>query len=323
MNDTTEYNNIIPQYLDNDVNDFDLFPNESIAATNNTTEYFNGNGANLNYSITNLDSVGQTFIDGNGIISFDSPGDSDHIQLNQQNHERTTHSMITFHSNINQTSTFDTIRLSNTDGFIANGNLTGTTLSDTYPDHNDGSHFFPNKFLPMKSIDNSVMLGDQCMMLSDQCVSSEAIIDILDLTNDEVEQILDDNLINHEFDSLAYPNSCGNSDSNSFYGKYMEKNAISNSLICKKMATDGCIWLDSVEKIDLATSLTSEQTDGKSIEMRSLETPIINLDVITTTTTTNEETETPVVIKPIDDTPSLPITKKKSGRTRGARQKSM
>lgn len=254
LNEATDYNNIIPQYLDsNDVNNFDLFSSESITVAN-TNEYFNT--ANTNYSITNLDSSSQTFIDGNSIISFDSSTDTG--QPNQSAHER------------NQISSFG---LPNSDGFLING-------SDGYSDG-----FFANKYLPN---------DQQCMLLGDQCVSSEAIIDILDLTND-VEQIFDDNLINQEFDGLSY-------DSNS-NGKCMGK-------FMNKLSSDGCTWLDGLAKMNVATDL-EQQKDGKSFDMRPLETPTINLEPA-------EE----VIVKAIDITIPTPITKKKSGRTKGARQKS-
>lgn len=274
LNDTTDYHNLIPQYLEDDVggDSFDIFPNnnESIAVTN-PNDYFNTNNSNLNYSITNLESSG--IVDnGNNLLSFDLSMDQSNVQ--QTNHDR---------SSMNQLSGYETVRhMPNSDSF--------TILHGSTADNNtDGSHFFANKFSPLKSIDNNSI--EQCMI--DQCVSSEAIIDILDLTNDEVEQILDDNLISQSLDSFQYADSSSNS--------YKLPNAANFG---KSMSADDCIWLDPL------TVETREPSNGKAIDMRSLETPTIDLDPITVVETVTKHPEI------------IPNMKKKSGRTKGARQKS-
>lgn len=271
LNDTADYQNLIPQYLENDVGDsFDIFPNsnnnnnESISVTNATNDYFNANINNLNYSITNLEPSG--IVDnGNNLISFDS-------SMDQSNHDRNSMNQLLLG--------YETVR-PNSDSFAI---VHGSTADDA-----DGSHFFANKFLPMKSLDSSI---EQCMI--DQCVSSEAIIDILDLTNDEVEQILDDNLMSQGLDSFQYADSSSNS------AKF--PNAMAS--FGKSMSADDCIWLDPL------AGGTRELTDGKAIDMRSLETPTIDLDPITVVETVTKHCD------------SIPSTKKRSGRTKGARQKS-
>lgn len=274
LNDTTDYQNLIPQYLEDNVggDSFDIFPNnnESVAVTN-PNDYFNANNNNLNYSITNLEPSG--IVDnGNNLISFDSSMDPSNVT--QTNHDR---------NSMNQLSGYETVRhMSNSDSFSI---LHGSTADSN---NTDGSHFFANKFLQMKSIDNSI---EQCMI--DQCVSSEAIIDILDLTNDEVEQILDDNLISQGLDSFQYTDSSSNSV------KVPNAMTFGNS-----MSADDCIWLDP-----LAVEARGP-SNGKAIDMRSLETPTINLDPITVVETVTKHPEI------------IPNTKKKSGRTKGARQKS-
>lgn len=69
LNDTSEYNNIIPQYLENDVNDF-MFSSEPQIASN-PVEYYNG-GSNSNYAITNPDSNAQNYPAANNTNTFDS-----------------------------------------------------------------------------------------------------------------------------------------------------------------------------------------------------------------------------------------------------------
>lgn len=69
LNDTNEYNNLIPQYLENDVNDF-MFSSES-QIVSNPVEYYNG-GSNSNYAITNLDSTVQNYPTTNNTSTFDS-----------------------------------------------------------------------------------------------------------------------------------------------------------------------------------------------------------------------------------------------------------
>lgn len=69
LNDTNEYNNLIPQYLENDVNDF-MFSSES-QIVSNPVEYYNG-GSNSNYAITNLDSTVQNYPSTNNANTFDA-----------------------------------------------------------------------------------------------------------------------------------------------------------------------------------------------------------------------------------------------------------
>lgn len=283
LNDTTDYQNLIPQYLEDDVggDSFDIFPNnnnnnnhnESVTVTNPTNDYFNAtNINNLNYSVTNLETSG-IIENGNNLISFDSSMDQSNVT--QSNHDR---------SSMNQQLLgYETVRhMPNSDLFAI---VHGSMADDT-----DGSHFCTNKFLPIKSIDNSI---EQCMI--DECVSSEAIIDILDLTNDEVEQILDDNLINQGLDSFQYADSSSNS--------VKLPNAMTFG---KSISANDCIWLDPLAIGE------REPNDGKAIDMRSLETPTIDLDPIITRIET-------VTKQHID---IIPSTKKRSGRTKGARQKS-
>lgn len=169
-------------------------------------------------------------------------------------------------------------------------NLSGPTTSDEYLDHDDGNHFFANKCMPMKALDNTDYM----------IVSSEAIIDILDLTNDEVEQILDDNLISsQDFEMLNSPRL---SQSSQPYNR--------------------------IPRINLATNLTKVSAseiqaphEGKNIDLRPLETPTIDLVSTTTVTTTEIDVETSDTTKLI--TMPASINKKKSGRTKGARQISM
>lgn len=173
----------------------------------------------------------------------------------------------------------------NTDLFQMNhGNisLNGPTPSDDYLEHDDGNHFFGTKCMPMKALDTDYMI-----------VSSEEIIDILDLTNDEVEQILDDNMISsQDFDTLNSPR-------------------LSQSTVQP---------FNRMPRINLATNLTKVASplmgdyEGKTIDMRSLETPTINLDI----TLTENECETIEAAKL--NTEPISVAKKKSGRTKGARQ---
>lgn len=166
-----------------------------------------------------------------------------------------------------------------------NINLSGPTPSDVYLDHDDGNHFFTNKCMPMKTLDNTDYM----------IVSSEEIIDILDLTNDEVEQMFDDNMISsQDFDTLNSPRLSQSTQYN------------------------------RVPRINLATNLTKiaspliVEPEDKGIDMRPLETPTINLDTTTTTGTDVDLPKTNNITKLI--TMHVPITKKKSGRTKGARQ---
>lgn len=171
----------------------------------------------------------------------------------------------------------------NTDLFQMNHNnisLNGPTQSDDYLEHDDGNHFFGNKCMPLKTLDNT-----------DYMIVSSEDIDILDLTNDEVEQILDDNMIStHDFDTLNSPRSIQS--------------------------------FNRVPRINLATNLTKiasplmAEQEGKMIDMRPLETPTINLD--TGNSSTEQDAETNEITKSITD--QVSVVKKKSGRTKGARQ---
>lgn len=181
-----------------------------------------------------------------------------------------------------------------------NLNLNGPTPSDDYLNHDDGNHFFANKCLPMKTFDNT-----------DYMIVSEEIIDILDLTNDEVEQILDDNMISsHDFDTLNSPR-------------------LTQSQIQIQQPPT---YSSRIPRINLATNLTKApspiivnvtECEGKTIDMRPLETPTINLDAaaaaadIECVTGDTGKVATTAVSAP------LLVTKKKSGRTKGARQISM
>lgn len=162
-----------------------------------------------------------------------------------------------------------------------NINLNGPTSSDDYLEHDDGNHFFGTKCMPMKTLDTDYMI-----------VSSE-IIDILDLTNDEVEQILDDNMISsQDFDTLG-----------------------------PRLSQSSVQPLNRLPRINFATNLTKVSSplmgdyEGKTIDMRSLETPTINLD----TANTEHDSEPIETAKLITDQVTS-VTKKKSGRTKGARQ---
>lgn len=190
----------------------------------------------------------------------------------------------------------------NTDLFSMNHNsinLNGPTQSDDYLDHNDSNHFFTNKCMPMKSFDTTDYM----------IVSSEEIIDILDLTNDEVEQILDDNMIStQDFDALNSPRPIAQQSMHHQFNR--------------------------VPRINLATNLTKiasplmAEHEGKTIDMRPLETPTIDLDTMTATetesttleTTTTAAITTTKLITVMPQPAQVQVTKKKSGRTKGARQ---
>lgn len=204
-----------------------------------------------------------------------------------------------------------------------------TSSSDDYLEHDDGNHFFGNKCMPMKS-----PLDSTDYMI----VTSEEIIDILDLTNDEVEQILDDNMISsQDFDTFNSPR------------------------------------FNRVPRINFATNLTkvdhhhspsptpppppplpsaADYYEGKTIDMRSsLETPTINLDSIAmvennennndeaaidnvvpklatmTTSIPTVAVQSTTLTTPTSMEPAITViadqmstVKKKSGRTKGARQ---
>lgn len=70
LNDTTEYNNIIPQYLENDVNEF-MFSNEP-QIVSNSVEYYNSGANNSNYAITNLDATAQNYAAASNANTFDT-----------------------------------------------------------------------------------------------------------------------------------------------------------------------------------------------------------------------------------------------------------
>lgn len=188
-----------------------------------------------------------------------------------------------------------------------NLNLNGPTPSDDYLNHDDGNHFFGNKCLPMKTLDNT-----------DYMIVSEEIIDILDLTNDEVEQILDDNMISsHDFDTLNSPR---------LTQSQTQSQTQSHS---QSQTHQPPTYSSRVPRINLATNLTKTsspidvadaQCEGKTIDMRPLETPTINLD-----TTVTQTGDTAKVATTLTVSASEPViaTKKKCGRTKGARQISM
>lgn len=69
LNDANEYNNIIPQYLENDVNDF-MFSNEPQVASNPVV-YYNG-GSSSNYANTNIDTSSQSYAGASCAHTFDS-----------------------------------------------------------------------------------------------------------------------------------------------------------------------------------------------------------------------------------------------------------
>lgn len=179
----------------------------------------------------------------------------------------------------------------NTDLFQMNHNninMNGPIPSDDYLEHDDGAHFFGNKCMPMKTLDNTDYM----------IVSSEEIIDILDLTNDEVEQILDDNMIStQDFDTLNSP-------------RLSQSTSLTQPF-------------NRVPRINLATNLKKVASptlmveyEGKTIDMRSLETPTINLD--TGNSSTEHDVDSIESAKLITD--QVSVVKKKSGRTKGARQ---
>lgn len=277
LNDTVDYNNIIPQYLENDVNDF-MFANDSQILTNTTEYYNNNNNNNSSYALTNLDANVQNYVDSNNIMEFTD-------DFNQTQHDRT----INCNSSLNQNSGQSVMTPHTLETFIINhSNLNEATNSDGYLNHDD--YFYGNKFAPMKTIENT---ADYMF------VSSEEIIDtanvILDLTNDEVEQILDDNFSTQVFDSIG------------------ASNTLQSSTQCNR-----------TPKINIATNLTKtimspliiNDNNGKLMDIRSLETPTINLDAIGTMDIESVSSSEAITM-------NVPIAKKKSGRTKGARQISM
>lgn len=157
-------------------------------------------------------------------------------------------------------------------------NLNGPASSGDYLEHDDGNHFFGNKYIPMKGLD--------------MIVSSEEIVDILDLTNDEVEQILDDTFNSPRLTQPIQP--------------------------CNR-----------VPRINFATNLTlkapspllANEYEGKTIDMRSLETPTINLESAAMHDTQTDIVETSKLASEVHGCSAA--AKKKSGRTKGARQISM
>lgn len=231
-----------------------------------------------------------------------------------------------------------------------------SSLSDDYLEqHDEGNHFFGNKCMPMKSpFDSSDYM----------IVTSEEIIDILDLTNDEVEQILDDNMISsQDFDTFNSPRL---SQSMQQFNRVPRINFATNYNLTK--ADHHHSPSPTPPPPPSSSSPPSEYYEGKIIDMRSsLETPTINLDSIaaaensdhnnddddaaidnvvpklatmtaatplqtpspsaTTTTMAREATAAGVVDTATaaiaDQISSMPIAKKKSGRTKGARQISM
>lgn len=67
---STDYNNIIPQYIENDVNEF-MFSNEPQIVTN-PVEYYNNGATNSNYAITNLDANAQNYTATSNVSTFDT-----------------------------------------------------------------------------------------------------------------------------------------------------------------------------------------------------------------------------------------------------------
>lgn len=245
-----------------------MFTNDSQVMTSTAEQqYYNSN--NSSYAITNLDSNVQNYTDPNGgIMEFTD-------EFNQTQHDRNT--------NILNNGNGQSVMTPYAEAFIVNHNSINDPInSDAYLNHDD--YFYgSNKFGQTRTLENS---ADYVF------VSSEEIIDnvILDLTNDEVEQILDDNLIStHDFDSISGSNSLHQ---------------------CNR-----------TPKINIATNLTKtfspiiHENDGKLSEFRSLETPTINLDaaVLDIESISSEASTTP-------NLQTIPATKKKSGRTKGARQ---
>lgn len=198
----------------------------------------------------------------------------------------------------------------------SNINLNGLASSDDYLDHDDGNHFFGNKCMPMKALDNTDYM----------IVSSEEIIDILDLTNDEVEQILDDNMISsQDFDTLNSPR-LSQSQSQSVTQPQLQQpqQQQQHHQQNQQQQLQQHQLYNRIPRINLATNLTKvtspppDECEGKGIDMRPLETPTINLE---STVATETDVETIDTIKVI--TMPASVNKKKSGRTKGARQISM
>lgn len=137
--------------------------------------------------------------------------------------------------------------------------------------------------MPTKTLDST-----------DYMIVSEEIIDILDLTNDEVEQILDDNMISSQnFEALNSP----------------------------RMINSEPQYCNRIPRINLASNLTKiplpvlDCHEGKSIEMRPLETSNIDINVTRPKIASKHNADVTSV--------AVTVTKKKSGRTKGARQISM
>lgn len=178
-------------------------------------------------------------------------------------------------------------------------------------------------------------------------VTSEEIIDILDLTNDEVEQILDDNMISsQDFDTFNSPRL---SQSVQQFNRVPRINFATHYNLTK--VDHHHSPSPPPPPSSSSPPSTVDYYEGKTIDMRSsLETPTINLDSIaaiensdhnnddaaidivvpklatitaathTLPTTTAVDTSTTAIA---DQMTSIPIAKKKSGRTKGARQISM
>lgn len=289
LNETdTDYNNIIPQYIESDVNNFmPNFSNESILPVN-PSEYLTNysSNSNANYALTNLDVNTQNYTNANSVIILDSAVDENvcnETQLERQLCNSILNNIPCSSNSQNMMNIYDSIRVSESyQNTHTNSNLNITTNCD-FP-WDDSNHLFSGKFMPAKALDNSDYM----------IVSSEEIIDtpdvILDLTNDEVEQILDDSLISaHDLDPF-------NASRHSF--------TPCNRLPRINVVANLTKYPDQMMGEDLMSD--------KTIDTRPLETPIINLESI-------EGCETPEAVETISLTVALPA-KKKSGRTKGARQ---
>lgn len=278
----SDYGNIIPQYLENDVNDFmSNFSNEPILPVN-PSEYltsYSGNNNN-NYALTNLDVSAQSYSGSNSIIVLDSVID-ENICDERQLCNSILNTMACGTNGQSLMNAYDSMRVSESFQINhTNNNISATVNSDFCLD--DSNHLFSNKFMPSKMLENSDYM----------IVSSEEIIDtaddILDLTNDEVEQILDDSLISpQDFDTF-------NSSRQSLpsYSRFPRINVVANLTKQPEQVT--------VEDLE------------KGIDARPLETPVKNLEESTDCEIT-EINETSV-------STLMAANKKKSGRTKGARQ---
>lgn len=76
LNDASDYNSIIPQYLENDVNDFMFNVEYYNGSVNGGAGVNNGGGVggtgNSNYSMTNLESNAQNYTTATNTNTYDS-----------------------------------------------------------------------------------------------------------------------------------------------------------------------------------------------------------------------------------------------------------